>query len=195
MQPSKVLAFAFCAGLVVFTAGCAKLQSRDQMNQGVQAYKNNKYADAVKHFKQAVQLDPTNRNAQLYLAMSYFIQWVPGVESPDNQKMYTAAKQEFNNVLQEDPKDSLALASMAALAFNSAQGAGTNMDQKMAFLQDAARWNEKRIEVDPKDAEPYYYLGVIAWTKAFAPIQTERVNEHLTPDNPGPLKDEKAKDS
>jgi tetratricopeptide (TPR) repeat protein len=190
---SKVLGLAACAVLVIFTTGCAKLQSRDQMNQGVQAYKNNKYADAVKHFKEAVRLDPTNRNAQLYLATSYFTQWVPGVDSPDNKKNYEMAKQEFQKVLNEDPKDSLALASMAALAFNSAQGAGTNVDQKMAFLQDAARWNERRIEVDPKNAEAYYYLGVINWTRAFAPIQTARVDEKIKPDDPGPLKDPKAK--
>lgn len=193
-RSSKLLIFLFCAGVVLSQTGCAKLESRDQMNQGVQAYKNNKYADAVKHFKDAVRLDPTNQNAQLYLATSYMIQWVPGVDSPDNKKNYDMAKQEFDKVLQTDPKNSLALASLASMAFNSAQGAGTNQDQKMAFLEDAARWNEKRIEVDPKDAEAYYYLGVIAWTKAFAPIQTERVNEHLTPDNPGPLKDAKVKD-
>jgi tetratricopeptide (TPR) repeat protein len=194
MRPAKLLGFALCAALIAGTTGCTKLQSRDQMNQGVQAYKNNKYADAVKHFKEAVQLDPTNRNAQLYLATSYFVQWVPGVDSPDNVKNYTMAKQEFNKVLQEDPKDSLALASMAALAFNSAQGAGTNMDQKMTFLQDAAKWNQRRIEVDPKNSEAYYYLGVIDWTKAFAPIQTARVNEHMAPLDPGPLKDAKEKE-
>jgi tetratricopeptide (TPR) repeat protein len=164
------------------------------MNKGVQAYKNNKYADAVKFFKDAVRLDPTNQNAQLYLATSYMIQWVPGVDSPDNQKMYTAAKQEFQKVLNQDPKNSLALASMASMAFNSAQGAGTNMDQKMSYLQDAAKWNERRIEVDPKDAEPYYYLGVISWTRAFAPIQTARVEEKMNPNDPGPLKDPKVKD-
>ncbi|HEX4749619.1 MAG TPA: tetratricopeptide repeat protein [Bryobacteraceae bacterium] len=193
-RTAKLLAFLLCVGIVLTQAGCAKLESRDEMNKGVQAYKNNKYADAVKHFKEAVRLDPTNQNAQLYLATSYMIQWVPGVDSPDNKKNYDMAKQEFDRVLQTDPKNSLALASLASMAFNSAQGAGTNQDQKMAFLQDAARWNQKRIEVDPKDAEPYYYLGVIAWTKGFAPIQTERVNEKLTPDNPGPLKDAKAKE-
>lgn len=191
---SKLSAFLLCAGVVLSQTGCAKLESRDEMNHGVQAYKNNKYADAVKHFKEAVRLDPSNQNAQLYLATSYMIQWVPGVDSPDNKKNYDAAQQEFDRVLQTDPKNSLALASMASMAFNSAQGAGTNMDQKMGYLQQAAKWNERRIEVDPKDAEPYYYLGVINWTKAFAPIQTERVNEHLTPDYPGPLKDEKVKD-
>lgn len=194
MRVSNVLAFALCAALVVCTTGCAKLESRDQMNQGVQAYKNSKYADAVKHFKDAVRLDPTNRNAQLYLATSYFIQWVPGVDSPDNQKMYDAAKTEFGRVLEEDPKDSLALASMAAMAFNSAQGAGTNMDRKMAFLADAAKWNQRRLEVDPKNSEAYYYLGVIDWTKAIVPLQTERVDEKMKPDDPGPLKNEKVKE-
>jgi tetratricopeptide (TPR) repeat protein len=193
-RASKLLAFVLTAGVVLTQAGCAKLQSRDQMNQGVQAYKNNKYTDAVKHFKEAVRLDPTNQNAQLYLATSYMIQWVPGVDSPDNQKNYNMAKQEFNRVLQTDPKNSLALASMASMAFNSAQGAGTDMAQKMAFLQDAAQWNQRRIEVDPKDAEAYYYLGVIDWTRAFAPLQTQRLAEHMTPDNPGPFKDAKAKD-
>jgi tetratricopeptide (TPR) repeat protein len=194
MRWFNLLAFVLCAGMVVCTTGCAKLESRDQMNQGVQAYKNNKYADAVKHFKEAVRLDPSNQNAQLYLATSYMIQWVPGVDSSDNKKNYDAAKQEFDRVLQQDPKNSLALASMASMSFNSAQGAGTNMDQKMAFLQDAAKWNERRIEVDPKDAEAYYYLGVINWTRAFAPLQSERVAEKMKPDDPGPLKDDKVKE-
>jgi Plant specific mitochondrial import receptor subunit TOM20 len=194
MRLSAVLGLALCAGMVVCTTGCAKLQSRDQMNHGVQAYKNNKYADAVKHFKEAVRLDPTNQNAQLYLATSYMIQWVPGVDSPDNKKNYDAAKQEFDRVLQQDPKNSLALASMASMAFNSAQGAGTNTDQKMAYLEDAAKWNQRRLEVDPKDAEAYYYLGVIDWTKAFVPIQTARVDEKMKPDEAGPLKDPKVRE-
>src|ERR1700751_4963489 len=157
MRVSKFVGFTLCAALVILTTGCAKLQSRDQMNHGVQAYKSNKYADAVKHFKEAVRLDPTNRNAQAYLPTSYFTQWVPGVDSPDNKKNYEMAKAEFQKVLDQDPKDSLALASMAALAFNSAQGAGQNIDQKMAFLQDAAKWNQRRIEVDPRNSEAYYY--------------------------------------
>lgn len=191
MANSKTLAVGLCAGLVLLT-GCTKLESRDQMNQGVKAYKNNKYADAVKHFKQAVQLDPTNQNAQLYLATSYMIQWVPGADNPDNQKNYNAAKQEFSTVLQKDPSNNLALASMASMAYESAS-AGTQ-DQKAAAMEEARKWNNRRIEVDPKDAEAYYYLGVIDWAEAFTPIQTERVNEKMRADDPGPLKDAKAKE-
>ena len=40
-------------------------KSRDQQNQGVLAFKNAKYGDAVEHFKQAIALDPDNPNAQL----------------------------------------------------------------------------------------------------------------------------------
>lgn len=180
-----------CAGTLVATTGCAKLQSRDQMNQGVQAYRNNHYADAVKHFKEAVRLDPTNQNAQLYLATSYMIQWVPGADSPDNKKNYEMAQQEFQNVLKRDPTNSLALASMASMAYNSA-GAG-NPEQKAAALEDARRWNIRRIEVDPKDAEAYYYLGVIDWSTAFTPIGTARVEQKMKPDDPGPIKDPKVR--
>jgi tetratricopeptide (TPR) repeat protein len=171
----------------VFTTGCAKLQSRDQMNQGVQAYRNNHYADAVRHFKEAVRLDPTNQNAQLYLATSYFIQWVPGADSPDNKKNYDMARQEFDKVLKKDPTNSLALATMAAMAYNSAT-AGTP-EQKVAYLEEARKWNQRRLEVNSKDAEAYYYLGVIDYAEALGPISTAKVEEKLKPTDPGPLPD------
>ena len=192
MQNSKSFTLALCAGLLIFSTGCAKLQSRDEMNKGVQAYKNNKYADAVKHFKEAVTLDPGNQNAQLYLATSYMIQWVPGADSPDNKKNYDMARQEFDHVLKNEPTNSLALASLASMAYNSASS-GTP-EQKTAALEEAKKWNERRIEVDPKDAEAYYYLGVIDWAEAFTPIQTARVEAKMKPDDPGPLKDAKTKE-
>ena len=184
MERSKRLTLALCAGLMIFTTGCAKLQSRDEMNHGVQAYRNNHYADAVNHFKQAVQLDPSNQNAQLYLATSYMIQWVPGADSPDNKKNYDAAQAEFEKVLKQDPKNSLALASMASMAYNSATAG--SQDQKTAALEDARKWNRRRMEVDPKDAEPYYYLGVINYDEAYQPIVSARVAAHMTATDPGP---------
>lgn len=190
MQMSKSLTLVLCAGIITLT-GCAKLKSRDQLNQGVKAYTNNKYPDAVRHFKEAVELDPSNQNAQLFLATSYMVQWIPGADSPDNQKNYNMARQEFQKVLDKDPKNSLALASMASLAFQSASS-GTP-EQKMAALEEARRWNNRRIEVDPKDSEAYYYLGVINWAEVHPAIATARVEAHMKPDDPGPLKDDSVK--
>ena len=103
MIRSNVLSATALCGVLVLASGCSKLQSRDQMNQGVMAYKNTKYANAVQHFKEAVRLDPSNQNAQLYLATSYMSQWVPGADSPDNKKNYDAAEAEFNKVLATRP--------------------------------------------------------------------------------------------
>jgi tetratricopeptide (TPR) repeat protein len=188
----KWLRLGLLAALMVVGTGCEKLKSRDEMNKGVQAYRANHYGEAVNHFKNAVEYDPTNQNAQLYLATSYMIQWIPGAESPDNKKSYDMARKTFQEVLKKDPKNSLALASMASMAYNSASSG--NPDLKVAALEEAKKWNQRRIEVNPNDAEAYYYLGVIDWAEAFPPLQTARVQERMKPDDPGPIKDPKMRE-
>ena len=44
----------------LLSTGCEKLKARDHLNKGVQAFKSAKYTQAVEHFKEAVQLDPTS---------------------------------------------------------------------------------------------------------------------------------------
>jgi tetratricopeptide (TPR) repeat protein len=192
IRASKWFTVASCAALIVLSTGCAKLKSRDEMNKGVQAYRANHYAEAVNHFKQAVELDPTNQNARLYLATSYMIQWVPGAESPDNKKNFDMAQRTFNDVLSKEPTNSLALASMASMAYNSASS-GTD-EQKKAALDEAKKWNERRVEADPKDSEAYYYLGVINWASAFPAVRSARAEQKMKADDPGPIKDEKVRD-
>jgi tetratricopeptide (TPR) repeat protein len=191
VQRSKWITVCAMGLLVLLGTGCEKLKSRDEMNKGVQSYKAAKYADAAKHFQSAVQLDPTNQNAQLYLATSYMTQWVPGADSKDNNRMETAAKQEFQKVLEKDPQNKIALASMASMAYNEAQS-GTQ-EQKDAALEEARKWNQRRIEVDPKEGEAYYSLGVIAWARAYPAIQNERVKLNMKGDDPGPIKNEKVR--
>jgi tetratricopeptide (TPR) repeat protein len=191
MRTSKWAVMAAAAAFIVLGASCAKLKSRDEMNRGVQAYKNAKYVDAVNHFKSAVELDPTNQNAQLYLATSYMTQWVPGADSPENNRAQKAAKQEFLKVLDKDPQNKIALASLASMSYSQA-GFGSP-EQKSEALGEAKKWNMKRVEVDPNDAEAYYSLGVIAWAEAYPNIQTERVKLNMKPDDSGPIKNDKVK--
>lgn len=169
----KWITLAMVAGFAVFSTGCAKLKSRDQMNQGVQAYRNSHYAEAADHFKRAVELDPDNKNALEYLATSYFTQWVPGAESADNKKHLQMAEQTFNQVLDKYPNDSLALATMAAITFNIASTKPSG-PEKVAALEEARKWNDRRIQADPKDAEAYYYLGVIDWSESDPAIRDGR---------------------
>jgi len=48
----KTLAIAAAALSVFATAGCDKLRARDQLNKGVNAFKNAKYEQAINNFKQ-----------------------------------------------------------------------------------------------------------------------------------------------
>jgi tetratricopeptide (TPR) repeat protein len=194
MRNVTVVSAALLAGaMVLFGTGCNKLKSRDDLNKGVAAYRNAKYADAVEYFKEAIALDPTNPNAGVYLATAYMMQWIPGAESPENAEFATKAKAEFLKVLEKDSGDKVALAYLASLAYNSAQS--MTPDKKLEALNEAISWYRKLIDVDPKNKEAFYSLGVIAWAKWYPALMTARANLRMKPEDPGPIKDKKVKDS
>jgi Tfp pilus assembly protein PilF len=167
------------AALTLGATSCQKLQSRDQLNRGTQAFRNAQYAEAVEHFKTAVELDPTFPVARLYLATAYMQQYIPGAESAENQQMAQAAYDNFNKVLEQDPKNTVALASIASLELNEKK------------WDDAQGWYEKLIAVDPNNADAYYSLGFIAWSKWYPAYGTTRAELGMKPDDAGPFKDPK----
>src|SRR5215470_6194763 len=92
------------AGLALLSAvGCDKLRARDQLNKGVQSYKNAKYEEAIEHFKNAVAMDPSLINARLYLATAYAQQYIPGADSPENNRYADQAIDAFKQVLALNP--------------------------------------------------------------------------------------------
>lgn len=175
-----IASLAVMAGLL--GAGCQKLRARDHLNKGVQAYKNARYPEAIEHFKQAIALDPTFPTARLYLATAYMVQYIPGAESPENLQLAKNAHEEFLRVLEQDPKNEVAIASIASLYFNQKK------------FDDASQWYTKLIEVNPSNKEAYYTLGVIAWTKAFQDNAEARAKLGMRPEDPGPLKDKKVRE-
>ncbi|HSP69188.1 MAG TPA: tetratricopeptide repeat protein [Bryobacteraceae bacterium] len=180
------------AAIVLAGTGCSYLKSRDHLNQGIASFRNAKYSDAVEHFEQAIKLDPQWSTPRLYLATSYMVQWIPGAESPENLEFARKAKEEFQKVLDKDANDKNALASLAMLAFNQAQS--LPLDQKLKMFDESAKWQRRRIEVDPKEKEAYYSLGVIAYQKWIPALMTARSNLRMRPEDPGPLKDKKVKE-
>ena len=167
--------------LVLVGASCQKLKSRDQLNQGVRAFQSAQYPEAVEHFKTAVELDPAFPTARLYLATAYFQQYIPGAESPENTQMAKAAYDQFMKVLDQDNRNTVAMASVASLY----------LYQKK--WDDAQQWYEKLVAVDPNNADAYYSLGFIAWSKWYPAYGTARVELGMKQDDPGPIKDKKVK--
>jgi tetratricopeptide (TPR) repeat protein len=194
MKTSRLALAAACTVVVLaFTAtGCKKLQARDNLNKGVQAFKNAKYPEAVEFFKQAIELDPTFPTARLYLATAYMSQYIPGAESPENVAYAKSAMEQFNLVLETLPNDATAIESMASLHYSQAQGA-PGLDEKLKRLDEAATWYKRLTTVDPNKKEAYYSQGVIVWAKWYPALMAARAKLGMKPDDEGPIKDKKVK--
>jgi tetratricopeptide (TPR) repeat protein len=140
--------------MLLATTGCNKLKARDQLNKGVQAYKNARYEEAIEHFQSAVSLDPSLTMTHMYLATAYAQQVVPNSDTPANKALADRAIAAYKDALQIDPNNVNAIKGVAAIYFGQAKA------------DDAKAWQQKVLAVDPKDPEAYYTIGVIDWNKA-----------------------------
>jgi len=131
------------------------LKARDQLNKGVGAFRNAQFQTAIDHFQTAVAMDPTLLNARLYLATAYVQQYIPGGDSPENIKIGQQAIDAFEDVLKMDQNNTTAIASIAQIYFN------------MKKFDKAKEYQRRRMEIEPGNAEPYYWIGVIDWTVCF----------------------------
>jgi tetratricopeptide (TPR) repeat protein len=193
MNKAKVALIASISVLALLATGCEKLRARDHLNKGVQAFKASKHTQAVDHFKEAVQLDPEFQTARLYLATAYMSQYIPGAESPENAQNAKAAETEFLKVLEKEPKNTVAISSLASLHYNQAQG-NQPIEQKMKKLDEAKEWYAKLAEVEPTNKEAFYSLGVIAWAKSYPERMAARAKLGMKPEDPGPVKDVKLRE-
>jgi len=173
----RVLVLVAAGTMLLSATGCAKLRARDQLNKGVQSYKNAKYEEAIEHFKQAVDLDPSLINARLYLATAFAQQYIPGADAPDNNKFAEQAIDQYKAVLNSDPKN-----------VNSVKGIAYLYLQMKQFDK-AKEFYRKATELDQNDPEPYYSVAVIDWTQTYQPRMEERAKLGLKPEEP--LKDKK----
>jgi tetratricopeptide (TPR) repeat protein len=171
-----VIAAAAGLSLLPLITGCQKLEARDQLNKGVQAYTAAKYEDAINHFQRAVQLDPTYPSAQLYLATAYAQSVVPDLQTPENLKHAQLAIDGFKKVYDRDPKDIGSIKGIAALYLN------------IGKFDDAKAWQFKAIAVDPQDAEAYYTVGYIDWRQAYRNAVEQLGTQGLTDDGNGNAK-------
>ncbi len=178
---TKITIIIAVALSLLATTGCNKLMARDELNKGVQAYKQNRFESAIEHFKNAIAKDPSLAVAKLYLATACVAQYVPGGETPENVRYADCAIEQYTNVLNEPnaPKTTQVLSTkgLASLYFN------------MKKFDKAKEYDKKAIDLDPEDADNYYSVAVIDWTSSYVPRMEMRGKMGLKPDDP--IKDKK----
>jgi tetratricopeptide (TPR) repeat protein len=157
----------------------AQIQARAALNQGVQAFKNGQYEEALQQFRYAKELDPQLINARLYLATTYASQYIPGAPSEGNRQTGEAAIAEFQELLKIEPGNITAIDGIGSLLF---QMAGQSFDRDK--FAESKSFHQKHIALQPQDPEPYYWVGVIDWTLSFRADRELRAefNQHARGD-------------
>jgi tetratricopeptide (TPR) repeat protein len=160
--------------LALFSSvGCDKLRARDQLNKGVESYKNNHYEQAIDHFQQAVRLDPSLINARMYLATAFVSQYIPGVDSPENLRTAQQAIDEYQRVIDANPSRDQKVNAAKGIAY-------LYLNEKK--WDEAKKYYRMASDLDPNDPEPYYSIGVIDWTAAYQPRMEERAKLGMKPE-------------
>jgi len=162
------LAFALLIAAAVAASGCTRLRARDQLNKGVANFREGHYDAAVENFKQSKDLDPELLNARVYLATAYAAQYIPGAPSDENVRVGEQAVAEFQDVLTHDSSNISAIDGLGSILF---QMAGTPFQPER--FEESKKYHVQHISLNPNDAEPYYWVGVINWTLA------RRANDEL----------------
>jgi tetratricopeptide (TPR) repeat protein len=182
---NKLLSIALVV-LIGGAFGCGKqfdqLRARSELNRGVRAFEAANFVAAAENFEKALEYDPELLAARTYQATAYRMQYVPGSTSPDNLKVADEALAGFEEVLERDPQNELAMTSIASLYFD------------MEKLDEAKEWNKKLIAAYPNKKEAYYTIGVINWTKSYGPRMELRSDLGMRQEDPGPIKDAKRRE-
>lgn len=168
--------------LVIFASFSAELLAQttagEEMNLGVLAYKHAKYEKAIEHFEKCVVLAPENTVAHLYLATAYAAQYIPGVNTTDNNHFAEQAIEQYQHVLDGNPD-----------LDNPVHSARTSSAKGIAYLylqmkkfDDSKKYYRMVADLDPDDPESYYSVGVIDWTTCYQARHEERTRLGVKPD-------------
>lgn len=144
--------------LVVSSAGCAlvnKIRAKNELNETARSYKEGHFDQAEQHAKRALELDPDNPTAPIFVARVVHQQY----ERTRDPKKGQEAIDAYKRVLDKDPESEEAYKAISVLY------AELKDDQK---LKDwiAARANNPNLKAE-KRSEAYAVLAGKAWDCSF----------------------------
>ncbi len=151
----RVPAAAALALAMTLLSGCNQLKARDDINKGVQSFKNAQYEQAIGYFQEAKRLDPKLPMADLYLGTAYSYLVIPNSTDDANMKTANNAIAIFKQYLADHPGDKTSLQQLASIYRNIKQPA------------EAKQYEMQVIQVDPKDAEAHYTIGAVNFVETY----------------------------
>ena len=144
--------------MMVSASGCGyinSLRAKNELNKVAQSYKEKKFAEAELHAKRALELDPDNENAPVFIARTIHAQYRKGVDSPDNIAKANEAIQAYKDLAKNDPNNDEAFTAVTVLL-----GSLNKPDEQRQWVEDRA--NNQAVE-PKKRADALAFLASKDW--------------------------------
>jgi hypothetical protein len=106
MKLSRTSIAVLLVALVSATGGCTlvnRVRAKNALNEGARAYKDGRFPDAEARFREAYELDPTQKNAPTFIARAVQQQYKPGVQTPENLAVGEKAVAAYQDILNINP--------------------------------------------------------------------------------------------
>ena len=162
MKPSQIRIVIALALIVATSSGCGvinRIRAKNELNEAARTYREGRYVEAEQHSRRALDLDPNNKTAPLFIARTVHAQYRRGVSAPENIQKAHEAIDAYNKILQTDPTNEEAYKAIAFLYENIKE------DEKLRqWITNRA--NDGRVEKE-KRAEAYVVLASKNWNCSF----------------------------
>ncbi len=164
--------------VVAANTGCGvvnRIRAKNELNEAARTYREGNYVEAEQHSRRALELDPNNKTAPLFIARTVHAQYRPGVSSPENIAKANDAIAAYNKILENDPTNDEAYKAIAFLY---------EKIKEDAKLRDwiIKRANDDRVD-NEKRAEAYIVLASKDWNCSFQ--ITDLPTNKVTTSTPG----------
>jgi len=151
-----------CSGCLAFSQEPTDVNG--WMGRGEQALKSAHYGEAAAAFQHAIEIDPSKVSAHQYLGATFYVQFIPGDDSPENLANAGKARAGFTRVLSLDADNTIALKFLASLTYLEALGTHDQV-ARLQKLDQAQAAYRRLADADPRSKEAWYGLGVVDWMK------------------------------
>jgi hypothetical protein len=158
MKLSRTRIAIVLALLVVTSSGCSiinRIRSKNELNEAARAYRDAHFEEAERHSRRALEIDPNNKTAPLFIARIVHREYRPGINTPENLAKARAAIDEYKKLLESNPKNEEAYKAIASLL-----GALKEEEQQRSWILQRASDGNADSE---KRSEAYVVLASKDW--------------------------------
>ena len=168
MKLSRTRIAIALAALVVTSSGCGlinRIRAKNELNEAAVAYRDAHFEEAERRARRALEFDPTNKTAPLFIARIVHRQFKKGVNTPENLAKARDAIELYKKILQTDPKSDEGFKAIADLygaikSIEDPYNQHPEGDKQRDWILQRAK--DSNID-DDKRAEAYIILATKDW--------------------------------